>query len=355
MAKQRVAWISILQAIAIIAVMIGHVDVAGDMNPDYPVACWLDGLQAFQMPVFFFISGFLYVRSSLFKKNYMELVKSKWKRLIVPFLFMSFVMWGFKLCLNQSMLEHPVSLSWSYFMNVLFAPWDGPIRHLWFVESLLLYFLLTPLYKWTLNSKYSVLGGVMVGIFITFLPSILAVPNPEVLTYRKACAHFVYFYLGMVVMKFDLVKYVQNYWALVLSPIIYYTLSAVPSILPYQSLWIHFVGIPYILSLSWFLSERWPNLLSNVGKYSYQIYLLHMLPIMVWKFIFKRHQIGDDTLWFSMCWIGSLLSAVCVPILAAKIAFSMSFTTRISYGLISNCLPSITAIEEIWLIGVAIP
>ena len=333
MAKQRVAWISILQAITIIAVMIGHVDVAGDMNPDYPVACWLDKLQAFQMPVFFFISGFLYVRSSLFMKSYLELVKSKWMRLVVPFLFMSFLMWGFKLCLNQSMLEHPVSLSWSYFMNVLFAPWDGPIRHLWFVESLLLYFLLTPLYKWTLDNKYCALGGIVVGIFITFLPSILVVPNPHVLTYGRTCSHFAYFYLGMVAMKFDLVRYAQNYGVLVLAPIIYYTLLVVPSLLPYQYLWIYFVGIPYIISLSWFLAERWTNLLSNVGKYSYQIYLLHMLPIMVWKFIFKRHLIGDDTLWFSMCWIGSLLCAVYVPVLVAKVAEKCPKQLRMLIGL----------------------
>lgn len=67
---QRVAWISILQAITITAVLIGHVDLAGDMNPDYPTACWIDRLQVFQMPMFFFISGFLYVRSSLFHKPY---------------------------------------------------------------------------------------------------------------------------------------------------------------------------------------------------------------------------------------------------------------------------------------------
>lgn len=68
---KRVAWISILQAITITAVLIGHVDLAGDMNPDYPIACWIDRLQVFQMPVFFFISGLLYVRSSLYHKPYL--------------------------------------------------------------------------------------------------------------------------------------------------------------------------------------------------------------------------------------------------------------------------------------------
>ena len=67
---KRVAWISILQAITMAAVLAGHVDLAGNMNPNYPIACWIDRLQGFQMPVFFFISGFLYVRSSLYSKSY---------------------------------------------------------------------------------------------------------------------------------------------------------------------------------------------------------------------------------------------------------------------------------------------
>ncbi|MGM9717075.1 MAG: acyltransferase family protein [Prevotella sp.] len=85
---QRVAWISILQAITITAVLIGHVDLAGDMNPDYPTACWIDRLQVFQMPVFFFISGFLYVRSSLFHKPYWgggntQQVEKAWNPILV--------------------------------------------------------------------------------------------------------------------------------------------------------------------------------------------------------------------------------------------------------------------------------
>lgn len=75
--QNRVAWISILQAITMAAVLIGHIDLAGDLNPDYPIASWLDRLQAFQMPVFFFISGFLFVRSSLFHKSYSEIVKNR--------------------------------------------------------------------------------------------------------------------------------------------------------------------------------------------------------------------------------------------------------------------------------------
>ena len=231
---KRVAWISILQAITITAVLIGHVDLAGDMNPDYPIACLIDRLQVFQMPVFFFISGFLYVRSSLYHKPYLgEVIKSKCIRLGIPFLFMSIIMWIFKLCLPSSMLEHPVSFSWQYAFNVLFAPWNGPVRHLWFVETLFLFFLLIPIYKWTLNKWWSTLLWIALLFGLTYQPyTLLGIDSQsdyaKILCLEKDCTFWLFFYLGMVVQKYDLIKYVQNGWMLVFSCLVYYYLCFHP-------------------------------------------------------------------------------------------------------------------------------
>ena len=105
----KVAWISILQAIAIAAIVAGHVDLAGDMNPEYTAASWIDNFSQFSLPVFFFISCYLYVRSSLSKKTYKELLNAKVQRLLVPFLFITIVMFLFKLQLPQSVM----SIWWS--------------------------------------------------------------------------------------------------------------------------------------------------------------------------------------------------------------------------------------------------
>lgn len=330
----RVAWISILQAITMAAVLIGHIDLAGDMNPNYPVACWIDRLQAFQMPVFFFISGFLFVRSSLFQRSYLDLVKNKLVRLGIPFLFMSFVMWGVKLCLPQTMLEHPVSLSWNYLFNVFFVPWNGPIRHLWFLETLFLFFILVPVYKWTLDNRWTSILWVAVLIGLTYQPyRIFGIdPNSDaakILCLEKDCTFMLFFYLGMVVKKYDLIKYIQNKYAFVVSCVVYYVLCVSP--------WgirnaIGIIGIIYIVSLSYLLADKFPNLFSSYSRYTYQIYLMHMLPIMAVKYIYRSDLIIDD-IWFPICWVVSLLCAIYLPTAIAMIAVRCPKGVRMLIGL----------------------
>jgi len=220
--QNKIAWISILQAITIAAVIIGHIDLAGDMNPKYPIACWIERFQAFQMPVFFFISGFLYVRSSLYNKSFKELIISKWWRLGIPFLFMSILMYAFKLCLPPSTLEHPVSLSFKYALNIIFVPWDGPVPHIWFLMTLFIYFLLTPLYKLTFKNIYSIVFTIVILILVTKIPQLLPYDfNNNILCLRKNCYYGLYFYLGMLAYNYNFVKLCQNFYILFASAILY--------------------------------------------------------------------------------------------------------------------------------------
>lgn len=51
--KQRIEYISIINAIAIIAVMIGHLDVTGvNQDPNTPIANVIEKFGSFQMPLF---------------------------------------------------------------------------------------------------------------------------------------------------------------------------------------------------------------------------------------------------------------------------------------------------------------
>lgn len=334
----RVAWISILQAITIMAVLIGHIDLAGDMNPNYPIACWIDRIQqGFQMPVFFFISGFLFVRSKLYQKPHFFLggvMKSKIKRLVTPFLFMSIIMWGFKLCLPPSMLEHPVTLSWGYAFNVFFAPWNGPVRHLWFVETLFIFFLLMPLYKWTLNNRWSTALWIIILIGLTYHPYRFFGINlksdySKILCLEKDCTFWLFFYLGMVVQKYNVIRFVQNKWMLLISCSMYCFNYVHP--IGIRNI-IGIIGIVYIVSLSYVIAQRLPSLLSSFSKYTYQIYLFHMLPIMAVKFLYHSDLI-DDNIWFPMCWVVSLLSAIYLPTIVSRIAEKCPKSMRILIGL----------------------
>ena len=74
----------------------------------------------YQMPTFFFISGYLFVRSSLFNKTYKEIILSKINRLIVPYFFILFVMFCIKFSTPSEMLLRPIEMSPIYIIEMIF-------------------------------------------------------------------------------------------------------------------------------------------------------------------------------------------------------------------------------------------
>ena len=311
--KERIAWISILQALAITAIVIGHLDIDGDLNPAHPIANWIENLMNFSLGAFFFISGFLYVRSSQFNKSYGCLMKGKFQRLLIPYIFMTVVMFIVKASL-PSMVSREIEFGEVYFLKMFLFPWSGPARHVWFLASLFTFFALTPLYKWTLasNKKNSALLTLVILFLIQQISNDL--PKCELFSIDRSTMYFVYFYLGMYVMKFDLIRYFQSCISLLLFLTLYLAGTFINN-MPMQIYW----GIGLLLSLSFVLSKWRKTLLRSFSKYSYQIYLMHFPPIMIVRIIYNKHFISIETLWFALCWIFALILAICLPVIVSKI------------------------------------
>lgn len=73
---KRISWIDVFKGIGIILVILGHI-----YSDDNYINVWI---YSFHMPMFFFISIFLYVYKDINRK---EFYKNKFRSLIVPFLF----------------------------------------------------------------------------------------------------------------------------------------------------------------------------------------------------------------------------------------------------------------------------
>lgn len=209
--KQRIEYISIINAIAIIAVMIGHLDVTGvNQDPNTPIANVIEQFGSFQMPLFMCVSGFLFTMTSGYKRTYADLIKNKVKRLLIPFLFLSLFTFAFKLCLPSSMLEHGVGFNANYIFKIFFVPFRGPVPHLWFVISLFTIFLLSPILKKTVQQKTSMIGTFLVLALLTFTSPILKIIDFEYLAIDKTLSMLLWFYLGMV-MQIEKVSYKLEY------------------------------------------------------------------------------------------------------------------------------------------------
>lgn len=170
--ERRVAWLEILNALAMIYVVLGHVCLTGEVNdPSTPITNYIVRFGACQMGLFMFVSGFSFVRFSLSHKDfsYSNMMKSKVYRLVIPFLFFSLVVYVFKLCLPASLLKHSVSFDLSYISSILINPWKGPQPHLWFLMTLFWMFALSPALIWSLKKRWSKVVVLTVFVFFVFL------------------------------------------------------------------------------------------------------------------------------------------------------------------------------------------
>ena len=115
------------------------------------------------VPTFFFVSALLFYRNCQNKK-YFDVIKNKFKTLIIPYLLWNIIcgpLKEFKDYLSQGFFNH-----YSIFEvieNILLSKWD-PV--LWFIRVLFIYFLLYPIiFKIVKNQKICI-GFITVNLFI---------------------------------------------------------------------------------------------------------------------------------------------------------------------------------------------
>ena len=80
----RIEWIDTTKGIGIILVIINHISLYLNIGNNNPAINLFDNiLGSIDMPLFFFISGYLYKK----RNDVLDIIKNKIKRLLIPFLF----------------------------------------------------------------------------------------------------------------------------------------------------------------------------------------------------------------------------------------------------------------------------
>ncbi len=262
--KRRLVYADIAKAICIVLVVVGHY-----FPDDHPVWYWImrSIIYSFHMPMFMFASGLIYLAT--FKvQDYTVFIKKKIKRLMVPYIVVSFIIITIKL-LTQSLMyvENPVT--YLSYVKILYLPEAG--YFLWFIWALWWIYVIIPLF----NTSRKRLYLLVFSILLHFIP----ITFPDYFCLKQFKDMVFYFVFGCVAWEYR--QNLKNLFSL--SSFIYFvlfvTLHSIYLFLNIGGMLLPFIGIVFVLRLSMSIEKeqdkcyfKW---LITISTSSYIIYLFH--------------------------------------------------------------------------------
>lgn len=313
--KKQFDFITIAKGFAIICVVLGH------FTPSYMPAfyCHLkEAVYLFHMPLFMLVAGFLFQYSFVNNGGRMAVIpfiRKKFKRLMVPYFFLSFCIAALNFCLQHFMtVKVPVDVT--YICRLFYENVGGSAMFLWFLYTLFIIFVLTAFLVRLPKGRLWILG---IACCLHFIPL------PSVFFLDSVGTYYVYFIIG---------SFLYTYWnifmaekmlvfILALNGIIGYGLSenaGLPFVSDIMKLFCGLGLCLIVLYFSWFLSRRitgLTGLLKVAGTNSAYIYLLHMAGVYPVRLLYEK--IGCFTFYsYGVALITAISAGCLIPYLVAK-------------------------------------
>lgn len=294
---------------------------------------WLcDFAYSFHMPLFMLISGWLFYITRLravdlnlskgkdnrpsIRDNSLDLGKEKkWNcwaivndkaiRLLLPGLVFSIVALLLKIAFPGEMTRQ-VGLSINEVAHSYLYPYDNPMRELWFIVTLFAFFLFTPLWKWLVKNKWLEWGGIVALLVLHFFH-----PETTLLCIDRICRFAIWFYLGLVISKENLVDecLAKKPWLTIIIGVIIYVIGRYTD--PFITT---FGGIVFSFGLAILLDKYIPKTFFSFRNYTYQIFLMGIFAQMFVKIMFKHISMP-----YVAAYIICILMGLYVPVLVSKL------------------------------------
>ena len=308
--KKKINWLLILQGWAMLWVVIGHsfLGVAGE-GPEWENALYHIAY-SFHMPLFMLVSGWLFYLTRLADKNtprwtYWAIIKDKAVRLLLPGIVFSIIALALKVAFPGEMTRQ-VDLSLSGIAHSYLYPNDNPMRELWFIATLFWFFLLTPFWRWALERKWT-MWTVMVALLVLHF----VYPSVELLCIGRVFSYAIWFYLGLVISKENLVDrfLVKQPWLVLIIGVGIYVCGRFTE--PFVAT---VGGIVSSFGFALIADKFLPKLFFSFRDYTYQIFLMGIFAQIFVKIVY-RHISMPYVAGFVIC----LLAGLYMPVLVSKI------------------------------------
>ncbi len=300
-------YIDVLRAIATIAVIIAHVSSRNWYEnigtPDWKVFTIYDVLCRFSVPIFFMISGCLFLNSEK-DRSFLELLKNNVFKMVIFLIFWSVV---YKMAY--------VLIEGKSITTALLEILNGDTQvHLWFVYAIIGLYLLIPLLRPFVQKadRSEFLLIVIVLFFVSGLSSFLEMTGSfSFLTnnINKVASGFsggyvCYFLLGAYLDKWEIDKRVRYVIYLLgtvgTASLIYLVMrESISTQSPSDKFWANTTPMLYTASISWFILIKNANIAKTgivakvfkaISKKSLGIYGVHFLFLsLLWKIGFTTY------------------------------------------------------------------
>lgn len=313
---KKLTQISFLFVFTTVLVVIGHSDITIDFKK-----LWLfKWVYTFHMPLFFFISGFLFVytnpKDKMDSLNIGRFILKKVKRLLLPYWFISSIIFMVKtLFMRVDLMQHPLAFSFESYFNMLFF---HPVGFMWFLPALFVIFLLFIILKHYIFNVYLQLGGVIILLLIAAI-----IPAISFFQISSAIYYSGYFALGILycTYKEQIDCIIRKYYWYIL-PLSFVLSAILISIAQIAAL----VGILFSISLSLVVENMCGNKIISFSNYTYTIYLLSYFPQMFIRgpIAHSYPDVNQYVFSFISCVLGLLLP-VFIGILTVKMKHQNKF------------------------------
>jgi len=287
MKTQRVFKVDNLRAIAICLVVLGHSIILYSSTWDiyetninvYFLDIMKKWIDLIQMPLFFSLSGYLFTYSYN-KCTFKSLVLKKFKRLILPYFFISF----FYMIPIKMLVHYPGFEDKSIFVIVIDCTIKGKDNgHLWFLPCLFICFIVAKvLFIIFENLKIKKIHMELCIIIISILVSMISGRVTGISYLKNSMNYFVYFYSGYLINSYN-DHFNKDKWLYWISVLLLVGASIIPLI--YNIKFIVLIKLVLVFASFVVIPNSQNKFADFLSKNSFGIYLFHS-PLIYITFCF---------------------------------------------------------------------
>lgn len=304
--SNRIDFITWLQFIGVIAVIFGH-----SMN-DINVISTLKDIKAwiytFHMPLFFFVSAFLFAIKSGYDKGYKNVLTKRFTRLLIPYFIWNLLFIVPKIVMSQYVNDQVV-LTPEYFLEINLSPRNNILGHTWFLFALFEMFILAIAFdRWRRNKMLWLPIAAFLIVVYCF-----GIQN-RFLAIGDLMKNGIYFWLGLVLGSFELDKislWLNNKSFFVATAFNVVGMSVIWFLYKNMAINTLMLGINILIFLCLLqqIKDIRNRFIDFVSKNSFAIYILHW-PIMGIVRFFVKNKLHMEP---HICMILMLIGGIILP------------------------------------------